>query len=69
MEGTLGDWLVGLSAGYSRSNFDVTDRASTGTADTFQVGVYGGTRFGDLGLHLGASYAGASGGGAPYVGG
>ena len=59
-EGNLGDWLVGLTAGYSRSNFDVTDRASTGTADTVQLGVYGGTRFGDLGLTLGASWAGSS---------
>jgi outer membrane autotransporter protein len=59
MEGTLGDWLVGLSAGYSRSDFNVSERASTGTADTFQLGVYGGTSFGDVGLHLGASWAGS----------
>jgi len=59
IEGTLGDWLVGLTAGYGRSDFRVSERASTGTADTYQLGVYSGTSFGDLGLHLGASYAGS----------
>lgn len=56
VEGSVGDWLVGLSASYSRSSYDVTDRASTGSSDNYQFGVYGGTQFGDLGLHLGASY-------------
>jgi subtilase-type serine protease len=58
-EGQLGDWLVGFGAGYRRSDFDVSDRASTGTADTFELGVYGGTRMGDFGLTLGATWAGS----------
>jgi len=57
IEGSAGDWLVGLSASYGRSNFSVADRASTGSADTYQLGIYGGTRFGDLGLSLGAAFA------------
>lgn len=59
IEGDLGDWLVGFSGGYKSSTFDVTDRASTGSADTFELGVYGGTRMGDFGLTLGASWAGS----------
>lgn len=58
VEGSVGDWLVGLTASYGRSNFSVADRASTGSADTYQLGVYGGTRFGDLGLRFGAAFAG-----------
>jgi len=58
VEGSVGDWLVGLTASYGRSNFSVADRASTGSADTYQLGVYGGTAFGDLGLRFGAAFAG-----------
>ncbi|WP_197279471.1 autotransporter outer membrane beta-barrel domain-containing protein [Devosia sp. A16] len=57
VESTLGDWLVGLSAGYGRTSFSVTDRASSATSDTYQFGVYAGTHFGDLGLKLGAGLA------------
>jgi len=57
IEGSVGDWLVGFSTAYSRSDFEVADRASTGTGDNYQFGVYAGTQFGDLGLKLGASFA------------
>jgi outer membrane autotransporter protein len=56
VEGSVGDWLVGLTASYARSDFSVADRASTGSADSYRLGVYGGTQFGDLGLHLGAAF-------------
>lgn len=56
VESSVGDWLVGLTAGYGRSNFSVADRASTATSDSYQFGVYGSTQFGDLGLHLGAAF-------------
>ncbi|CAN7338867.1 autotransporter domain-containing protein [Devosia sp. LjRoot16] len=56
VEGSVGDWLVGLTASYGRSNFSVADRASTASTDSYQLGIYGGTQFGDLGLHLGAAF-------------
>ncbi|MBK3746203.1 autotransporter outer membrane beta-barrel domain-containing protein, partial [Paraburkholderia aspalathi] len=36
-------WRLGLLAGYSRSNFDVHDRGSSGTSDNVHLGLYGGT--------------------------
>lgn len=57
IESSVGDWLVGLTAGYGRSDFSVADRASSATGDTYQLGIYGGTTFGDLGLKLGAAFA------------
>lgn len=57
VESSVGDWLVGLTASYGRSNFSVADRASSATGDTYQLGIYGGTQFGDLGLSLGAAFA------------
>ncbi len=57
IESSVGDWLVGLTAGYARSTFGVDDRASSATSDTYQFGIYGGAEFGDLGLKLGAAFA------------
>lgn len=57
VESSVGDWLVGLTASYGRSDFSVADRASSATADSYQLGIYGGTAFGDLGLRLGAAFA------------
>jgi subtilase-type serine protease len=57
VESSVGDWLVGLTAGYARSTFSVDDRASSATSDTYQFGIYGGAEFGDLGLKLGAAFA------------
>ena len=50
------DWRVGALAGYSRSSFDVSDRNSSGTSDNYDVGLYGGKQWGNLGLRLGTSY-------------
>ncbi len=49
-------WRVGLLAGYSRSSFDVDDRNASGDADNYDLGVYGGTRWDNIGLRLGAAY-------------
>lgn len=57
VEASVGDWLVGLTASYGRSSYSVADRASTGASDTYQLGIYGGTEFGDLALRLGAAFA------------
>lgn len=48
--------LVGLMAGYSRSNFDVDSRSSSGDSDNYHLGVYGGGRWGDVALRSGLAY-------------
>src|SRR5699024_8731937 len=48
-------WRLGFVAGYSRSTFDIEDRSSSGESDNFHIGVYGGRRWGRLGLRLGAA--------------
>lgn len=50
-------WRAGVLAGYGVSSFDAGTRASSGDADSYQLGVYGGHRFGALSLNLGAGYA------------
>lgn len=55
-DGLVGDWRIGLLAGYSRSGFDVDDRASSGSSDNYHVGLYGGTEWGDLAFRTGAAY-------------
>lgn len=49
-------WLLGMMAGYSRTEFDADDRASTGGSDDVHLGAYAGARVGGLGLRLGAAY-------------
>lgn len=53
----VGDWRAGLLAGYSRSSFDVDERGSSGQADSYHLGLYGGTQWGALGLRLGGAYS------------
>ncbi|EHK65323.1 outer membrane autotransporter barrel domain-containing protein 9 [Achromobacter arsenitoxydans SY8] len=50
-------WRVGMMAGYSRSDFDVRDRASSGDSDNYHLGAYGGGQWGALGLRGGAAYS------------
>ena len=53
----LGDhWRVGLMGGYSRTTLDVDARNSSGTIDNYDIGLYAGARYGDLGLKAGVSY-------------
>lgn len=52
----VGDWRVGALAGYSRSSFDVDDRLSSGDSDNIHLGVYGGTKWGQLGFRTGLAY-------------
>jgi outer membrane autotransporter protein len=47
---------LGVVAGYSRSEFDVNGRLSSGESDNYHLGLYGGGQWGALGLRLGASY-------------
>lgn len=48
---------LGLLAGYSRSSIEVEGRASSGSVDTFTLGVYGGAEWGPFGLRFGAAHA------------
>ncbi|KXO73005.1 hypothetical protein AYJ56_17625 [Brucella anthropi] len=46
IDGTVLDtWRLGLLAGYSRSSFDVNDRASSGSSDNYTLGAYAGTEW------------------------
>jgi outer membrane autotransporter protein len=53
----LDTWRIGVLAGYSRSSYDVDDRASSGESDNLHLGVYGGSRWGNVGVRLGAAYS------------
>ncbi|MET3353696.1 UNVERIFIED_ORG: outer membrane autotransporter protein [Xanthobacter viscosus] len=52
----VGDWRVGVLAGYSGTSFSVDDRASSGSSDNYHVGLYGGSAWGALSLRTGAAY-------------
>jgi outer membrane autotransporter protein len=49
-------WRLGMMAGYSRTTFNVRDRASSGSSDNYHLGLYGGTQWGNLGFRTGAAY-------------
>lgn len=48
IDGALGDWRLGLMAGYAGAAFAADDRASTGSSDSYSLGVYGGREWGAL---------------------
>lgn len=50
-------WRLGLFTGYDRRAFEVEDRSSTSDADSVHLGLYGGARYGAIGLALGAAYS------------
>lgn len=50
-------WRLGILAGYSRTSFDVDERASSGSSDNFPLGLYAGTQWGDLGFRSGLAYS------------
>ncbi|WP_208948417.1 autotransporter domain-containing protein [Segnochrobactrum spirostomi] len=47
---------VGIVGGYSRSTFNVDARSSSGDIDNYDLGLYGGAKFGSLSLTAAASY-------------
>lgn len=54
----VGDNLrVGLLSGYSRSSLTVDDRASSGSADTFTLGAYGGGKWNAFSLSGGLAHS------------
>ncbi len=58
VDAPVGDaWRLGLMAGYSRTDFDVNDRASSGHSDNYHLGAYGGGQWGAWGLRGGLAYS------------
>lgn len=56
-DGAIGEnWRVGVLGGYSRTNFAVDGRFSSGTSDNYHVGAYAGTQWRNLSLRTGAAY-------------
>lgn len=51
------NWRLGLIAGYSHSSFDAGERASSGSSDNYHLGLYAGTRWGNLGFRSGLAYS------------
>ncbi|MXO01327.1 autotransporter domain-containing protein, partial [Shinella zoogloeoides] len=49
-------WRFGAVAGYSYTDFNVKDRHSSGSADNFHLGLYGGNQWGDLAFRSGLAY-------------
>ncbi|WP_404401916.1 autotransporter domain-containing protein [Pelagibacterium halotolerans] len=50
-------WQAGVLAGYSRSGFNVDDRASSGSANSYHLGAYGGTAWNDFAARFGGAYS------------
>src|SRR5690606_23751443 len=38
-DGVVGDWRIGLLAGYSQSSFDADDRTPSGDSDNYHLGI------------------------------
>ena len=57
LDGAIGEnWRVGVLGGYSRTNFAVDGRFSSGKIDNYHVGAYAGTEWGSLTFRTGAAY-------------
>lgn len=52
----VGDWRIGLLAGYSHTGLAIADRSSSGSNDNYHVGLYGGTEWGNLAFRSGLAY-------------
>lgn len=56
LDGILADtWRLGVLAGYANSSLD--GAGSSASVDSYQIGLYGGTKWNDLGLRFGTSFA------------
>jgi outer membrane autotransporter protein len=49
-------FLIGVAGGYSNASYNVSQLLAS-SSDNYHISVYGGTRWGPLGLRLGAAYA------------
>lgn len=50
-------WRVGFMVGYSETSFDVAARASSGSSDSYHLGLYGGLEWEGLGIRAGLAYS------------
>ena len=48
---------LGVTGGFSRTSFDVTERNSSGDVDSYHIGVYGGGEWGRFGVRGGLAYS------------
>ncbi|WP_371346423.1 autotransporter domain-containing protein [Ancylobacter sp. IITR112] len=56
-DGVLFDnWRIGALAGYSHSDFDGSDRASSGSSDDYSLGLFAGTSWGPAAFRSGLAY-------------
>ena len=56
-DATLGaGWRLGITGGYSYTDFDVDSRNSSGDSENWHIGLYGGNQWGPLGLRTGLAY-------------
>ena len=53
----IGNWQFGVLAGVSRTGFNAVGRASSGSATNYDLGAYGGTKWGDLAFCFGGAYS------------
>lgn len=49
-------WRIGFMAGYSETSFDVAARASSGSSDSYHLGLYGGMEWEQFGIRAGLAY-------------
>ena len=52
----VGDWRLGLMAGYGQSGFDSANGIASGSSDDYTLGLYGGTQWGNLAFRTGLAY-------------
>lgn len=57
LDATANSWRFGVAAGYSKTDANVSTRASSLQTDSYHVSVYGGTRQGPYNLLLGGVYS------------
>jgi outer membrane autotransporter protein len=53
----LSGWRLGLLGGYSHASFDAGQRNSSGNADSYHIGLYGGTQWQGFAFQAGAAYS------------
>jgi len=57
VDGSIGAVRLGVLGGYSRSNYDVDARSSTGDVDSYHLGIYGSAALGGINLRAGAAHS------------
>ena len=57
LDATFDVWRLGLAGGYTQSSLNVDARLSSGSIDSSHLALYGGGKFGALGLRTGAAYS------------